>query len=358
MPGGDKEEKTEQPTSKRRQEARRKGQVAQSREISSVFILLSALGVFSFLALYIFQGLSDVMRGVFQNLGSLDLQGASFHAFLLEIMKQVFMILVPILSVILFASLVGNLLQVGFLITGEPLRPKFSKFNPLNGLKNIVSSRALVELIKSIFKLLVVGSVGYLLIMGELENFFALTQMSVGDILSYIGRVSFKICLYTSLVLIVLAALDYVFQRWKHEQSLKMTKQEVRDEMKAREGDPTVKSRIRSVQREMARRRMMEAVPEADVVVTNPTRLAIALKYDAEGMMAPQVIAKGAGFIAERIKQIAEKNGIPIVEHKPLAQTLFKAVEIGEFIPVNLYRAVAEILAYVYRLRQGKQYNV
>ena len=161
--------------------------------------------------------------------------------------------------------------------------------------------------------------------------------------------------LLTCLTLIILSALDYAFQRWQHEKSLRMTKQEVKDEFKQREGDPAVKARIKSIQREMAQRRMMESVPEADVVITNPTSLAIALKYDAEAMMAPRVIAKGAGFIADRIKKIAKENGVPLVEHKPLAQTLFKLVEIGEFIPVSLYKAVAEVLAYVYGLKAGKR---
>jgi flagellar biosynthetic protein FlhB len=179
-------------------------------------------------------------------------------------------------------------------------------------------------------------------------------EMGVGEILFFIGRVSFSICFYTSLALIVLAALDYAFQRFQYEESLKMSKQELKDELKQREGDPLVKARIRRTQIEMARRRMMEAVPEADVVITNPNSLAVALKYDAEKMIAPRVIAKGAGFIAERIKEIAKDKGIPVIENKPLAQTLFKVVEIGEFIPVNLYRAVAEILAYVYRLKGVK----
>ena len=159
---------------------------------------------------------------------------------------------------------------------------------------------------------------------------------------------------YACLAMIILATLDFTYQRWQHKKNLMMTKQEVRDESKQSEGDPKVKSKIRQIQLETARRRMMEQVPEADVIVTNPTHLAIALKYDTDKMMAPKVIAKGAGFIAEKIKIIAEKNEIPVLEHKSLARTLFKSVELGEFIPVNLYRAVAEILAYVYNLKKGK----
>jgi flagellar biosynthetic protein FlhB len=268
------------------------------------------------------------------------------------------MILAPILLVVLAAGVAGNLVQVGLLFTAEPFIPKLSNFDPISGISKLVSLKSFVELAKSIVKLLIVGSVAFLTLWGELENLPGLIYMSVGDILSFICSRSLKIVFYSALVLIVLAALDYAFVLWKHEQDLKMTKQEVKDERKSREGDPAVKGRIRKVQIETARKRMMEAVPTADVVVTNPTRLAIALKYDGEKMAAPKVIAKGAGFIAERIKEIAEKNGIPIVENKPLAKSLYKAVEIGETIPVNLYKAVAEILAYVYRLRGNKRQEV
>jgi len=174
---------------------------------------------------------------------------------------------------------------------------------------------------------------------------------SVVDILAFTGWVAFKICLGACVTLIVLAALDYAYQRWEYEKSLRMTKQEVKDEYKQTEGDPNVKARIRSIQLETARRRMMEAVPEADVVITNPTHLAVALRFDAHKMAAPCVVAKGSGYVAERIKQIAEEHHVPIVENKPLARTLVKTVDIGDVIPVELYKAVAQILAYVYRLK-------
>jgi flagellar biosynthetic protein FlhB len=175
-------------------------------------------------------------------------------------------------------------------------------------------------------------------------------QLSVGNILKFIGQVSFQMSLYTCMVLFLMAVLDFAYTKWQHQQDLKMTKQEVKDEYKQREGDPSVKARIRSVQREMARKRMMEAVPDATVVITNPTHLAIALKYE-EGMSAPTVVAKGAGFVAQKIKAIATENDIPLVENKPLARAMFKLTEVGDFIPADLYRAVAEILAYVYRLK-------
>jgi flagellar biosynthetic protein FlhB len=356
VPEGKDQEKTEPATPKRREDSRKKGQVAQSREIPSALVLLSSLGVLFFSGSWMFWSLSDFMGGIFRNIWSLHhLQGVSLHSFLLEIFKRVFSILAPLMSAVLIAGITANLLQIGFLFTGEPLIPKLSKLNPLDGIKRLFSLKSLVELVKSLFKLLFVGFIAFLMIKGELENIPSLMQMSIGGTLSFIARVSFKICFYTCLTLIVLAAFDYAFQRWQHEKGLRMTKQEIKDEFKQREGDPAVKARVKSIQREMARRRMMESVPKADVVITNPTSLAVALKYDAKSMMAPQIIAKGAGFIAERIKDIARENGVPLVENKPLAQTLFKVVEIGGFIPANLYRAVAEILAYVYGLKAAKR---
>jgi len=354
MAGESYQEKTEPATPKRRQEARKKGQVAQSREIPSALVLLSGLGFFAFSGSWMFLKFLEFMGGIFQNIGSLNFDDSSVYLLLSEVFQRGFMILMPLMLIVLIAGVAANLLQIGFLFTGEPLVPNLSKLDPIKGIKRLFSLRSLVELVKALLKVLFVGGIAFLLLKGELETIPSLMQMSVGGILSFIGRVAFKICFYTCLVLIVLAALDYAYQRWQHERELKMTKQEVKDELKQREGDPTVKARIKRIQREMAQRRMMEMVQEADVVVTNPTILAVALKYKAEGMIAPKVIAKGAGFIAERIKEIAREKGIPIIENRPLAQTLFKLVEIGDFIPENLYRAVAEILAYVYRLEGMK----
>lgn len=351
MPEGGYQEKTEKATPKRRAEARKKGQVAQSRDISSVAVLFCALGFFFITGSWMFWRLSDVMRGIFQNIGTLDLQGSSAQAFFLEISEKVFEVLMPLMLIILIAGIAANVLQFGFMFTVESLSFKLSKLNPVSGIKRLFSLKSLVELLKSLFKIVVVAGIAYLTMKGEIENIPSLINISVGEILSYLGEISFKICFFTCLALVFLAALDYAYQRWEYEKQLKMTKQEVRDELKQTEGDPAIKARIRNVQREMAQRRMMEEVPGADVVITNPTSLAIALKYDTQIMMAPRVVAKGAGVIAENIKKIAEENSIPIVEDKPLAQTLFKAVEIGEYIPVELYRAVAEILAYVYRLK-------
>ena len=352
MPESSGQERTEKATSKRRQESRKKGQVAQSREIPSVLILMTALGFFYFAGSWMFWNISEFIGGVYQNLDTLRLNTVSdVSAFSVDIIRKLFSILIPFFVPILIAGMLGNIGQVGFEMHSEPLRPKLSKINPISGFKKFVSVRSLVELGKSIMKLLIIGGISYGLIKADLRGFPPLMQQGVGEIFLFIAQVAFKILFFVCLALIILALLDYIYQRWQFEQSIKMTKQEVKDEHKQVEGDPKVKSRIRKAQYEMAAHRMMEAVPEADVVITNPVHLAVALKFEANEMTAPTVIAKGSGHIAERIKEIAREHQVPIVEDKPLAQTLFKIVEIGEFIPVELYRAVAEILAYVYRLR-------
>ena len=352
MPETAGQERTEKATSKKREEARRKGQVAQSREISSVMILMTTIGIFYFAGSWVFGNLSDLISGVYQNIGTLRFTKVSdASSFSLEILYHFLMVLLPFLLPIAIVGFIANVMQVGFQFSSEAMLIKFSKLNPVSGIKRLVSLKSLVELGKSIIKVLFIGSIAYFLVKSDIQGFPVLIHQEVGQILLFIARVAFKVCFFVCLAMIVLAVLDFLYQRWQYEQDLKMTKQEVKDEMKQTYGDPKVKARIRGVQMEMARRRMMEAVPEADVVITNPTHLAIALKFDARDMIAPRVMAKGSGHIAQRIREIAAEHHIPIVEEKPLAQALFKMVEIGDFIPAELYRAVAEVLAYVYRLK-------
>jgi flagellar biosynthetic protein FlhB len=352
MPESAGQERTEKATGKKRTDARRKGQVAQSREVSSVMILMTSLGIFYFAGSWMFWNLSELIGGIYQNIGTLrfkDVNDAS--AFSLEILYLFLTVLLPFLLPIAIVGLIANIMQVGFQISTEAMALKLSKLNPISGMKRLASLKSLVELGKSIIKILFIGSIVYLLMKSDMQKFPSLIQQEVGQILVFIARVSLKICFFVCLAMIVLALLDYIYQRWQYEQDLKMTKQEVKDEQKQSYGDPQVKSRIRAVQMEMARRRMMEAVPQADVVITNPTHLAIALKFDAREMIAPRVLAKGSGHIAQRIREIAVDNQIPLVEEKPLARALYKMVEIGDYIPAELYRAVAEVLAYVYRLK-------
>jgi flagellar biosynthesis protein FlhB len=343
------QEKSEPATPKKRADARRKGQIAQSREIPSVAVLLAALSFFYFGGGWMFNQLIDLTRDVLERIGQ-TASIESIHHFLGYLFLRITILLAPLLLVVIMAGVAGNVIQSGFMLTGEPMVPKLSKLNPLSGLKRLFSLRALVELLKSLIKVTIVGTTAYRMLKGEMDQIPALIALSTSEIVAFIGSVALKLGFYTCLVLLVLAGLDFLFQNWRHERDLRMSKQEVKDEYKQREGDPVVRSRIRAAQREMAMRRMMQAVPDATVVITNPTHLAVALKFE-RSMPAPRVIAKGAGKIAERIKAIAEEHGIPIIEQKPLARALFKNVEIDHYIPADLYHAVAEILAYVYRLK-------
>ena len=346
------QEKTEKATSKKKEDARNKGQVAISREVSSAMVLLASLGFFYFGGSWMFWNLSEIITRVFQNLDTLQFNTINdASVFSLEVLSRLLTILIPLLLPLAILGLAANILQVGFKFSTEAISPKFNKLNPISGMKRLVSLKAFVELAKSILKLLFIGTIAYILVKSDMEAFPLLIYQEVGQILIFIARVSLKISFFVCLALVVLAVLDFLYQRWQHEKDLKMTKQEVKDEQKQTHGDPKVKGRIRSMQLEMARRRMMEAVPEADVVITNPTHLAIAIKFSAEEMMAPVVLAKGAGHVAQRIKEIAAEHQVPLVEDKPLAQALFKMVELGDYIPAELYRAVAEVLAYVYRLK-------
>jgi flagellar biosynthetic protein FlhB len=344
-------ERTEKATAKRRAEARRKGQVAKSREIPSVMVLLIVLSVLFVLSSHIFLQLSGVMVQGFQKIETHSINPANLHGLGMETIWSLFRILSPVMAAGLVMALLSNYIQIGSIFSLEVLQPKFSKLNPLNGLKRVISKQSVVELLKSLFKFLIIGWAAYSVIRDELPHILTLMDRETMGVLQYIGSVSMRIFFRTLLVMVGLAALDYGFQRWSYEKSLRMTKREVQEEYKQTEGDPLIKSRIRSVQREMARKRMMAEVPKADVIVTNPTHLAVALRYSREEMMAPRLVAKGAGLIAEKIKEVAQAHQIPIVENKPLAQILFKTVDLGQLIPSTLYQAVADLLAYVYRMK-------
>jgi len=333
------QEKTEQPTPKKVADARKKGTVAQSREIPSAIILLTSLGFFFFSGSWMFSSMSEFMGGTFRNIGSFRIHDiATASTLSIIILKNVLSIILPFMLAVVVAGIVANIVQIGFLFSPEPFSPKLSKFNPVKGIKKLFSLKSFVELVKSLIKITFVGGIAYLTITTELKTIPTLMQMDIKDIISFIGITSFKICLYVSVALIIMAVLDYAYQKYEHTKSLKMTKQEVKDENKQTEGDPRVKARIRSIQIEMSRRRMMESVPEADVVITNPTHLAIALKFDSEKMIAPKIVAKGAGKIAERIREIAGENHVPIVENKLLARTLFKIAEMVIIFPLNFIK--------------------
>lgn len=345
------QEKTEQATSKRRQDAREKGQVAKSRELASVAVLGACLVYFYFGASVMATRLMELMRTSFRKSGQMAISIDNIQPLLMDLVFQTFALLAPFLLVTIIAGLMINILQVGILFSSKAITPKYSKIDPIKGLQRLFSLRSLVELVKSILKIAIVGFVAYLTISGESQKLLPLADLGVSDILRYMGEVSFKILYSTCWVLVILAVLDYGYQKWEHERSLKMSIKEIKEENKQTEGDPLIKGRIRKLQREMARKRMMAAVPKADVVITNPTHLAVAIRYEPETMNAPCVIAKGADFLAEKIKEIARNSGVPVVENKVVAQVLYKIIAVEQAVPVNLYKAIAEILAHVYSLK-------
>lgn len=348
------EEKTEPATPKRRQDARKKGQVFQSREITSALVIVAGFLAVNILAmpslgkmmalikylLYTYSGAND---DVFNVVGIRNL--------FTYVLQQAISIIVPIILLIFVVSLASTYLQVGFVFTTEPLAFKFERLNPVEGFKRIFSKRALVELAKSIAKVAVLFYIMYSFLASQYKGIPMLLDMSVQDILKYALNILLGITIRIGIVLIVLGALDYFFQWREYETSLKMSKEDIKEEFKETEGNPQIKAEIRRKQRQVSMRRMMQDLKKADVVITNPTHLAVALMYDSNVNDAPVVIAKGQDMIALRIKEEAKKLTIPIVENKPLAQALYRSTEIGDMIPPELYQAVAEVLAYVYSLK-------
>ena len=345
------EDKTEKATPKKREEARKKGEVAKSRELPSVAVLLAGLITITIFGSYMYTHIQIIMRGSFSLAILKDLNIPEFMVFAQKIITLFIITISPLLAAVFITAVLSNIMQVGFMLSGELIKPKLSKLDPIKGLGRLFSKQSFMELFKSLLKLAIVGGVAYLTVRAEMKNVYFLGDMEFNSIITYILLTIFKIFIRCSLAMIFLVAIDYAFQKWDFEKRLKMSKKEVKDEFKRTEGDPLIKSRIRSIQMQMARKRMMQEVPRADVVITNPTSLALALKYDSSVMGAPKLLAKGAGEIAKRIRELAEKHDIPVVENKELAQGLYSLVEIGQEIPPILYQAVAEVLAYIYKLK-------
>lgn len=352
------QERTEKATPKKRQEAREKGQVARSRELASVSVLLTGIFTLFWGSTYFYHHITGILRYYLREAGSHAVTVDAMSGLGMFAMRQFAVTLMPLFLILMAVALLSNYLQVGSLFSLEAIMPKFSKLNPVEGFKKLFSAQAMMEFGKSLFKLVVVGWIAWDTMSAETGNLLPLIDQTPGTILNYVASVSFTLFWKVCLVMILLAVVDFIFQKWDFENSLKMTKQEVKEEYKQTEGDPHVKSRIRTIQREMAQKRMMAEVQEADVVITNPTHLAVALKYDSASMEAPMVVAMGSGHVAVRIREIAREHGVPVIENKPLAQSLYRLVEIGNTIPEDLYQAVAQVLAHVFRLRKKKKTGV
>ena len=348
------DDKTEAPTAKRRSDARQKGTVVKSTEVNSVIVLLTGLFMLRFFGQWMLDQMGACMAEIFTNLSACELTQERLLELMTQTILLAFLILTPVCVGIMLFGLIANIMQIGFLFTLQPITPNLNKVDPINGFKRLFSARSLFEAAKNIIKVAIIGCIAYWTVMGVFDQIMILADASVPTIIGFTAKTSYDIILRVSLVLIILAILDWSYQRYQNEKQLKMTKQEVKEERKQMDGDPQVKSRIKSVQREMARRRMMQEVPKATVVVTNPTFMAIALRYEPAENDAPVVLAKGKRMIAEKIRQIAIENSIPIIEDKPLARAMYDKIEIGFPIPAEFFTAVAEIMAYVYRLKHRK----
>ncbi|MCP9474923.1 MAG: flagellar biosynthesis protein FlhB [Nitrospira sp.] len=351
----DRSNKTERATPKRKEEARRKGQVALSRDLSTAAVLLGGIGLLAATLPAGLQAMIDMTReGLTLSFPETFRNGLTIeqvHARVIRAGWEVLGVTLPILGGLLLIGGGATILQTGFLFRPEALQLDPGRINPLKGLSRLFSLRSLVELLKGLFKIAIVTGVGFVAVRGDLGQVPGLTELDFGTSLHVTGWLLLKAALAVGGAIGVLAGLDYLYQRYEWERSLRMSKEEVKEEHKSTEGDPLIKSRVRTAQRELLKKRMLAAVKTADVVVTNPTHLAVALKYDAVKMAAPCVVAKGAGEVAERIREMARHHGVPVVEHKFVARTLFALVDVGKEIPSDLYRAVAEILAFVYRAR-------
>lgn len=352
MPEQSFDERTEAPTDKRRSEAREKGNVAKSSEINSTLVLFVGIVMLKFCSPWMYRLIVEFMQSIFQMISHPRCDMAFFMALLIKATIFLFYLCLPVCAAIVVIGLIANIVQVGFLFTLQPLVPNLSKLDLISGTKRLFSLRSVVEMVKDVAKLILIGCIAFFTIKAEFGRFLGLWSTTPGAIWVFMLSVSFTIVFRIALVLLVISILDLFYQRYEYEKQLKMTKQEVKEEHKQMEGDPQIKSRVRSLQKEMARRRMMQEVPKATVVVTNPTFIAIALRYEPEEMQTPRVVAKGKRIMAEQIKKIAAAAGVPIIEDKPLARAMFDKVEIGDEVPVEFFTAVAEVLAYVFRLKK------
>jgi len=345
------QDKTEQATPRRQTEARNDGNLAKSQDLTAAIMLLAAIVGLQLFGLRVFSNMRNTVQTLLSGAHTANpTQAGDLGAIGAYSLRAMVAMLAPLLLVIMAAGLVAIVGQVGFLITGKPLIPDPKKLNPIKGIQQMFSARSGVRLVLSVGKFILIGAVAGYVIYRDMQKILRLSELAVVQSFIVSAEMVFELGMILAALLIVLAVLDYWYQKWQHNKDLMMTKEQVKQEMKDMDGDPMVKQRRARVARQLAMQRMAQAVPNADVIVTNPTHFAIALKYDKNDMQAPKVIAKGADFMAMRIRQLAATHGIPLVERKPLARALYAGVEVGQEIPQDHYAAVAEILAYVYRL--------
>lgn len=347
------QEKTEQPTSRRLEEAKERGNVAKSQELNSVAILIAAMIAFKAVSSLFGDNLQRYLISLYRDSSLTDITVQSLPLLISDFLKMFALLVGPILGILLIFALAINYAQVGVIFAKKALTPDFKRINPAEGFKKLFSMRSLAELLKGLLKILIVGLVSYFVIVKWQDAYLLLPNRTVSEIIGFTVSLFFELTIKITIALFFLAAADFAYQKWQHTKSLKMSKEEVKEDMKQQEGDPQVKGRIRSLQKQMTRKRMMQAVPEATVVVTNPTHIAIALKYEPKSKSdAPIVVAKGKLKMAEKIKEIARLHDVPVIENKPLARSLFDVCEVGVEIPAAFYQAIAEILGQVYAMNK------
>jgi len=347
------QEKTEKATPKKREKARGEGQVAQSQEIGTAILFVAAFVSLRVLAPGMLDRITGLIAMNFSQIVDIeDLMDTPQMARIIgEIFGQIILIFLPVAIVVMVLGLLANILQVGWKPTGKPLQPKFSKLSPKKGIKKIFSMKLFVELFKTVIKFTVILAVVYFVLVGEIEVLLSTMYYDLFASIIRIANLWVMVGITVGILYVFVAGLDYAYNRWKHEKELRMTKQEIKEEFKQTEGDPMVKGRIRQKMREASMRRMMQEVPSADVVITNPTHFACAIRYDRMSIRAPILVAKGADHMAQRIREAATEHEVMIVENKPLARTLYSVVEVGDEVPAELWQAVAEVLAYVYSIK-------
>jgi flagellar biosynthetic protein FlhB len=348
-------EKSEEPTPHRLREAREKGQIAKSREITVAFVLLLSYFLFRYLGEFMWMNLTEAASVILNYIPEARNFNLMFAGYILLVaLRALALVVLPIFAIAFISTFIAEAMQTGFVFAADPLSPKIERLSPLQGFKKIFSLQGLVELVKSLIKIGIVFYIAWYAAKEELPFIVILVEAQPWDAIVLGGSIAYKIAIRVGMFYIGVAILDYFYRRWEYMKNLKMTRQEVKEEYKRLEGDPLVKQRMRDLQRQVAQQRMMASVPQADVVVTNPTHIAVALKYDAKKMRAPLLLAKGERKIAEQIRRVAEEHEISIVENEPLARSIYRTTKVNQDVPADLYQAIAEVLAYVYKIKRDR----
>ncbi len=352
---GDDGEKTEEPTEHKLQEARKKGQVFKSMEIISALQFAAMALTLAWSSAWGIRGLSSFTQDLYRSIAHLSFQSQDVWILWVHALELLAKLLLPVLGVAALTALILNILQTGIVFSTEPLNPTLEKISPIEGFKRMFSRKSLVELFKQLFKITIIGWVSYKIMRNSLDSLVNTVVWDLHQVLAFAKDLMFRIIWYISAAYLIMAVVDFLIQRKLFMRQMRMSIQELKDEFKDTEGDPHIKARMRQMQRQLLEQSMMRDVPNASAVVTNPTHLAIALKYEQGKAEAPVVVAKGERLVAQHIKELAEENQVPIIENVGLARALFESCQIGQLIPGNLYKAVAEVLAFVYRLKRRRE---